>query len=212
MWTRFYAGTPLRDLPWFSGAPFPPLVAAVESGRLKRPGPVLDVGCGVGTNVRWLAARGYRATGIDVAPGAIAAAQRAPSERRATFRVDDVLASALPEGHFRGAVDIGCFQTLPPRTRGGYAEGLARLLRPEATFLLFWVAREETGSWGPPHRLSVEEVVEVFESRFLIERIEYRPRTVPLTQRVQASSRPLTVLAGYSAELSRRRGAQPPRR
>jgi SAM-dependent methyltransferase len=213
-WTRLYAGTSLRAMPWFAGRPYPPLVRSVEEGAFAAPGQLLDVGCGLGTNSLWLASRGFRVTGVDIAPGAIAAAQarRAFGGHRVMFLEDDILASALPSTQFHYAVDIGCFQTLPLRTRNAYVESLARVLRPQATFLLYWVAREETGSWGPPHRLSVSEVVDSFEARFLVQRIEYRPRRALLTRRIKRSRRPLATLAGYTAWLIRRQGRQPPRR
>lgn len=153
-------------------------------------------------------------TGIDLAPGAIsaAAARGTPSGRNVRFVVDDILASALPGRSFRGAIDVGCFQTLPPRTRAEYAQGLARVLRPGGVLILFWVGREESGSWGPPHRLSVGEVVEPLESRFVVDRIEHRPRAVRLTAQVKRSNRPLAALSGYTARLVRRVGRQPPPR
>jgi SAM-dependent methyltransferase len=214
MWTRLYAETPLHGLPWANQDPFPPLVRAIGAGWLAPPGPVLDVGCGVGTNTFWLARRGFRATGIDIAPGAIAAAEsrRVPESTNPVFLEDDILASALPPAQFRAAVDVGCFQTLPPRTRSAFASRLARVLAPGAPYVLFWVGREERGSWGPPHRLSVSEVTDTFESLFLIDRVEHRPRSVRLTRQIQRSSRPLSTLAGYSARLVRRRNPQPPSR
>jgi SAM-dependent methyltransferase len=214
MWDRMYAGTVARGLPWFSTDPFPPLVRAVEDGCFQRPGPILDVGCGLGTNVHWLASQGFRATGIDVAQGAIdeAESRRVPSSQTAEFVVDDILASRLPAGRFRGSVDAGCFHTLPPGRRKDYAIGLARLVRPGATHVLSWVAREETGAWGPPHRLSVKEVVDAFEPRFRIDRVELRPRTARLTRDIRRSARPLLTLSGYTARLTRRRGVQPPPR
>jgi len=213
-WTRLYAKTTIQDLPWFSSTPYPPLVRAVEAGWLKPPGPLLDVGCGVGSNVLWLAAQGFETTGIDIAPGAIAAAEsrRSASDHHTQFLVDDILASHLPAGRFRGAIDSGCFHTLPGRRRRDFATSLARVLRPGATFLLFWVAREETGSWGPPHRLSVKEVVDAFEALFVIEQIEFRPRKIRLTRPIRSSTRPLTTLAGYTARLARRSERQPPPR
>jgi SAM-dependent methyltransferase len=213
-WNRIYSRASLRDLPWFPPKAYPPLVRAVSEGNLEPPGPLLDVGCGLGANAVWLGSKGFRVTGIDIAPGAIAAAQarRTSRDRSVTFLADDILASSLPSARFRAAVDIGCFQTLPPRTRGAYVENLARVLCSEAILLLFWVAREEAGSWGPPHRLSVGDVVEPFEPKFRIDRIEHRPRRVLLTNRIRKSTRPLTVLAGYTARLVRRRGPQPPPR
>ncbi len=213
-WAAMYADTSFQNLPWFSPDPFPALVRAVEDQWLKPPGPILDVGCGAGSNVLWLAERGFRATGIDVAPGAIAAAhsRRTPSTRKARFQVDDALALSFPAGSFRGAVDAGCFHTLPPGKRSEYARSLARVLRPDSTYLLSWVGREETREWGPPHRLSVNDVAEVFEPLFLMEQVEYRPRRVRVTSSVQRSGRPLTTLAGYTARLMRRSEPQPPPR
>ena len=213
-WTRLYAETPARELPWVNDGPYPPLARAVEDGWLTPPGPVLDVGCGVGTNTRWLASQGFRAIGIDIAPGAVAAAEanRAAGSDNPSFRVGDVLGGDLPPGRFRGAIDVGCFHTLRPRTRGAYSDGLARVLSPGAPLLLFWIGREETGSWGPPHRLSVNEVTSSFERMFVVDRVEYRPRTARLTQDLKRTARPLATLAGYSARLVRRRVTQPPTR
>jgi SAM-dependent methyltransferase len=214
MWARLYANHSVQGLPWATSDPFPLVRRAVETGWFKPPGPILDVGCGLGSNVLWLATHGFRATGIDVAPGAIAAAdaRRTGGAKRADFRVDDMLASSLPDRHYRGAVDIGCFQTLPPHRRRDYATGLARVLRPGATFLVTWVAREETGAWGPPHRLSVLDVVVPFEPLFVIGGVEYRERTTPLSARPRASARPLATLSGYTARLIRRSEPQPPPR
>jgi SAM-dependent methyltransferase len=213
-WIRLYEQTATRDLPWANRGPFSPLVRAVENGWLSPPGPVLDVGCGVGRNAFWLAKRGFRVTGVDIAPGAIAAAEsgRESGAQNPRFVVDDLLASALPRAGFRGAVDVGCFHTLPPKTRTAYSASLARLLSPGAPLVLFWVAREETGSWGPPHRLSVDEVTGALERLFVVDRIEYRPRSDRLTSHVKRTARPLATLAGYSARLVRRTSPQPPAR
>ena len=213
-WSRLYTEANLPRLPWAAHEPFPPFVQAVAAGALPAPGPVLDIGCGLGANALWLARHGFRATGIDIAPGAIAAAEsrRTPRDGKAKFLVDDVLASDLPPRSFRGAVDVGCFQTLPPGKRSEYAEGLATLMRPQGKLVLFWVAREETGTWGPPHRMSVKEVVDTFESRFVVRHTEFRPRTVRLTSAVRRSGRPLLVLAGYTAHLELRKAPQPPAR
>jgi SAM-dependent methyltransferase len=212
MWNRLYEGSPLARMPWFTQAPYPPLVEAVDRERLQPPGPLLDVGCGLGTNAIWLASQGFHVTGIDVASGAIEAAKtrETGSRGRVTFLEDDILSSKLGSNRFRAAVDVGCFQTLPRTRRREYVEGLARALKPDGVLLMYWVAREETGPWGPPHRLSVGDVVNPFESRFRVAEIEFRPRAVPLTAKAKKSGRPLSILGGYTARFVRRRVVQPP--
>lgn len=200
-WERLYTSGPMRKLPPAFQRPFPPLVQAVEDGWLRPPGPILDVGCGIGTNAFWLASKGFSATGVDVAKAAIEVAEsaRGGKGRNPAFRVADVLVSPSPSSRFRSAIDVGCFQTLPPPLRADFAHAVRRFLSGGAPYLVFWVAREEQGAWGPPHRMSVGEVTGAFEPWFSVERIVHRPRTVRLTREVKRSSRPLATLAGYTA-------------
>ncbi|MBB2893860.1 class I SAM-dependent methyltransferase [Flexivirga oryzae] len=68
-WEERYAGA---DSVW-SGKPNPQLVA--EASGL-RPGTALDVGCGEGGDVIWLAQQGWQVTGADFAAGGLARAAR----------------------------------------------------------------------------------------------------------------------------------------
>jgi SAM-dependent methyltransferase len=174
-WRRTYETTPYRELPWFSPRAYPLVRRAVREQWWRRGTRLLDVGCGAGTNSLYLAKAGFRPTGIDLAPAAIAAAQkRAEAARiRAEFRVMDALAMPFPARTFGGAIDIGCYHTLPVRMRRAYARELARVLRPDATFALAWVAREFTGPRGPRHRPSVEETAQAWEPDFLVRCVEY---------------------------------------
>jgi SAM-dependent methyltransferase len=176
-WSETYAATPYRDLPWFSPDPSPAVARAFSDGWLRAPGPSLDLGCGAGSTVLWLASKGFRATGVDLAPAAIAAAERRARRRkgRARFQVGDVLALPFSEGAFRVLSDIGCFHTLPLDRRGDYAREVARVLRPEGRFILSWVGRETTREMGPPHRPSLHEVTQVLEGDFLFARTEFLP-------------------------------------
>ncbi|WP_298742198.1 SAM-dependent methyltransferase [uncultured Microbacterium sp.] len=68
------------------------------------PGTVLDLGCGEGADVVWLAEQGWTATGIDVSASAIARASAAARDRglddsRVRFAAGDA-AAALPEETF----------------------------------------------------------------------------------------------------------------
>jgi SAM-dependent methyltransferase len=208
-WARTYERTKYTELPWFSARPSPFVAQAVALRWIRRGARLLDIGCGAGTNVLWLARHGFRVSGLDVAPGAVEAANaRARRQHvRAAFRVGDATALPFSRAAFDGALDIGCFHTLPIPLRTRYAEEVARVVRPEGSFLLSWIGREETREYGPPHRPSLAEVTAVFESRFVFSSVEFHG---PGSRRGWVT--PGGALALYSAHLRRRRGAQPPPR
>ncbi len=175
---------------------------AVEEGFLPKDGEVLDIGCGAGSNLLYLARSGYRPHGVDLSPGAVAAARSRADATHLTIDVREGDALALPfaDGSFVGLIDNGCFHTIPLRRRSHYAEEVHRVLRPAGAFVLSWVAREHAGAHGPPHRPSLREVTTLLESRFLFVRTGFR------------SGREPDDLPTYFAFLTKRTGAYPPPR
>lgn len=176
-WRATYERSPYDQLPWFDPGPSPQVALAVETGFLAKGAEVLDVGCGAGSNVLFLARAGLRASGIDLSPGAVAAARGRAAEARLDVMVQegDVLALPFSNGSFDALVDNGCFHTIALRRRRRYAEEVHRVLRPGGAFVLSWVAREHTAATGPSHRPSLGEVVGLLESRFLFVRTGFRP-------------------------------------
>ncbi len=176
-WRKAYEQTPYRDLPWFSEAPSPEVRAAVEDRIWPSGGSVLDVGCGAGTNLIYLAQQGYDAHGIDLSPEAVRAAleRAAKAGVRIDAREGDALRLDFSPRRFDGAIDVGCFHALPIDRRTQYREELNRVLKPNARFVLVWAARESRRGIGPPHRPAVVEVTEALESRFLFESIRFEP-------------------------------------
>src|SRR5205823_13908793 len=73
--------------PWDSGLPPPELVDFVEGEHRLPPGRALDLGCGTGTNVVYLARNGWEATGVDFVGRAIAHARRKASSAGVTARL-----------------------------------------------------------------------------------------------------------------------------
>ncbi len=91
----------------------PPHWLVAHAGLLPPPalGPVLDLGCGSGRAAVWLAAFGYRVTGVDWQPEALVLAQRLAASRGVALRVveADVRAiDALPPGPWAAVVNIRC--------------------------------------------------------------------------------------------------------
>lgn len=131
-WDERYGSAPAL----WSGRPNQRLVEQVAD---LAPGTALDVGCGEGADAIWLAARGWRVTGLDVSAVALArAAERAAeagpevAERVRWERVD--VLSWSP----RSQVDLvsAQFLQLPPDESVRVQQQLAAAVRPGGTLLI----------------------------------------------------------------------------
>jgi len=155
-----------RRPPWDTGVTPPELERFVASHP---PGRALDLGCGTGTNVVYLARHGWTAVGIDYACRAVAKArQRARAAGvRCELYVADVTRLDFLEPPFHLALDIGCLHSLAVGDRPRYAAGLARLVRPGGTYLLYAFA-----PGGPATGLTREDVAGTFAPAFRVVSVE----------------------------------------
>jgi SAM-dependent methyltransferase len=135
------------------------------------PGRALDLGCGTGTNTVYLATQGWTVVGVDFVTRAIAKARRRAEEAGASrwcdFQVRDVTRLDDLQGPFDLALDIGCLHSLPRGQRARYAAGLARVVRPGGTYLLYAFA-----PGGRATGMTREEVRETFADAFEVTRVE----------------------------------------
>jgi SAM-dependent methyltransferase len=198
VWERTYRETAYRELPWFSPRAYYWVVRAVTDRWLTPPKSILDLGCGAGTNSLFLARSGFRVSGVDLAPRAVEVASRRAHRAKLTidFRVADVLNLPYPSRTFAGAIDVGCFHTIPRGLRRAYAEELSRVLAPRGRYALSWIGPEHTGTFGPPLRPSLQEVVSSFEPLFVFQTVEFHPQDRRGT-------------AHYTARLERRERRRP---
>jgi SAM-dependent methyltransferase len=154
--------------PWDTGVPAPELVRAIAA---LPPGRAIDIGCGTGTNLRYLAEHGWEVTGIDFVPRAIAKARAKLKDFPHTLLVADAtrLAALSLPGPFDLALDMGCFHGLTAAGRKGYAEGLAKWLRPGAEYLLYSFLPSSPADSRGVERADVERC---FQSGFRLRRFE----------------------------------------
>lgn len=139
-WEDHYAS---GHTPWDTQITPPEVKEFWASGRLPPAGLALDVGCGPGTNVLYLAQLGLFALGFDIAVQAIEMGRRRILERapelaaRAQLVPADV--TALPLGGCGAAyiLDLGCSHGLPPPLRGAFAQGIIANLRPGGYYHLY---------------------------------------------------------------------------
>ena len=180
MFEAIYAGAEAgtAEPPWDYGAPRPQLVEWTEAQNLTGGGrEALVVGCGYGADAEFLAELGFRTTGFDFAPTAVAGARRKHPATEVTYLVADVL--DLPrewQGMFDLVVESLTVQSMPPGQHTVAARNIAALVAPEGTLLVLATAREDGSEVkGPPWPLTSAEL-EVFADGHLVmsrlERIE----------------------------------------
>ena len=136
------------------------------------PGRALDLGCGTGTTVLWLAQQGWTAVGVDFSPLAIESARRkADWTSGAMFVEGDV--TRLDElevgGPFDLVLDVGCFHGLPARRRDAYVRQAAGVARPGARMMIF--AFGARWRWPGSRHTREPEIRRRFGQAFEIERV-----------------------------------------
>jgi SAM-dependent methyltransferase len=132
--------------PWDSGVTPPELVELIEGPKVLPPGRAIDIGCGTGTNCKYLLDHGWDVTGVDFVPRALAVAKRkAPG---AKLLIGDVtrLRDLGVSGPFDLMLDLGCFHAIPDARRSAYVREVTHVAAPGATLLMFAFGEKGRGT------------------------------------------------------------------
>lgn len=119
---------------WHLSVASPELLAAKAAGWLGEPGAAVDVGCGLGTEIAYLAGNGWKAVGVDLSSAALGQARS--THHDVPFIQAHVLRLPFADASFHLVLDRGCFHYLNPGQWAGYAAEAWRVLRPGGRLLL----------------------------------------------------------------------------
>lgn len=121
---------------WDTGIPAPELVRFING---KPAGKAIDIGCGTGTNLLYLAKNHWQISGVDFAPLAISKARKKLKGFPKTLRVADVtkLADMDLPGPYDLGLDMGCFHSLSENDRSQYRKGVEKWIKPGGSLLIY---------------------------------------------------------------------------
>lgn len=160
------------DMPWEKGRAAPPLLELLDrrGPEIWGKGEVLVPGCGLGHDVRALAACGVGARGVDLAATAVDLARGFPQVAGEAYELGDFLEPGWREGRQFSAIwEHTCFCAIDPSRRVDYAAAVADLLAEGGLLAgVFFLTPYDPGeeSAGPPFPTSVDEITQLFAPWF----------------------------------------------
>ncbi|WP_193105547.1 bifunctional 2-polyprenyl-6-hydroxyphenol methylase/3-demethylubiquinol 3-O-methyltransferase UbiG [Brachybacterium sp. FME24] len=146
------------------------------------PGAVIDLGCGEGGDVLWLAEQGWQAHGLDISSTAVGRAREEAAARGlegATFTATD-LTAWQPEPESVDLVTASFFQSNVALDRAGILRAAASAVRPGGRLVVIAHAQgpAESSHRGPNMLTARENAAELAlpSDRWTVETAEERPR------------------------------------
>lgn len=156
-WESYYRR---GHVPWDPG-PYDRNLPEILKRYSIEPGRVLDVGCGTGGTLVYLAERGFEATGVDISPTAIEEARRKARVAGVACRwivadfPEGVDEETLPDASFDLVIERGFLHMFTYRQEHqSILKRLRRLLAPSGLIYGLFAKREGAQSFGGPPKWS----------------------------------------------------------
>lgn len=154
-----------QNIPWDTGITPPEIIQIVQT---LSSGCALDLGCGTGTNLRFLLEQGWQVDGVDFVSQAVAQAQTKladfPAETWSVYCHDVTQLKEINSlrSPYDLVIDIGCGHGLSLDEAAQYGADIAALMRPGATWMLYAHQATENSSFG----WRPEDVHRIFAQHF----------------------------------------------
>jgi ubiquinone/menaquinone biosynthesis C-methylase UbiE len=134
---------------------------------------VLDAGCGIGTDLIWMAGKRIRATGIDISHKGLTRAKRRLNSENLPVPLaqSNVLMLPFSDATFDFVNDRGCFHHMEPGSRRQYAREVSRVLKTSGHLLLRCFSEKYFKGGGAGYPLTEKDIRDTFASYFHIDRI-----------------------------------------
>ncbi|HUZ16976.1 MAG TPA: class I SAM-dependent methyltransferase [Spirochaetia bacterium] len=165
-------------VPWDPG-PYDGHVPRLVRDLSIEPCRVVDIGCGAGGTLIWLAEAGFDCTGIEIAPAAVRLAKETAKKRgvACTWLLhrfpNAVNERALEPRSFDLAIDRGVFHLHTSRAeQDDFVAGVAQALRGDGLWYSLLASSKRGSAYGGPPRWSEREIRRAVEPAFEILRIE----------------------------------------
>lgn len=170
-WDTYYKDNEVKKMPWFDKNLDLDLKNEIKSRNLKK-GRFLDIGTGPGTQAIQLAKLDFDVTATDLSENAILKAKKLSNE--VNFVQDDFLNSKLLDNGYDFIFDRGCFHVLDISERKNYVEQIKRILVNDGILFLkcMSIKEKDLPEDEGPHKLSRQELQDVFSNGFGIESIK----------------------------------------
>ncbi len=169
-WETYYKNNEVTKMPWYDKNLDHDLENEIKTRTLSS-GKFLDLGTGHGTQAIQLAKQGFDVTATDLSENAILKAKNLSNE--VNFVKDDFMNSKLQDNEFNFIFDRGCFHVFDIPQRATYVEQIKRILNKNGILFLKCMSIDEKDLPADkgPHRLSKQEIRDVFSNDFEIETI-----------------------------------------